>query len=166
MHKRAFTRAAGVSPPWLGKRTCQYASAKSRESVNGAITNPGAVAVANPRGLTRPALGGPAVRTFAGETATCAIHERSFTRAATVSPPWIGSRTGNGDRFLWSDYVHQARSDGTPRLAYVSRSWCRSWWRHANRRKCAVALCTGDSFHNHGWLTPAALGARRRSAEK
>jgi hypothetical protein len=31
------------------------------------------------------------VRTFAGETATCAIHERSFTRAAGVSPPWFGN---------------------------------------------------------------------------
>jgi hypothetical protein len=39
-------------------------------------------------GLTPPALGGSAVRTFAGETATCAIHERSLTRAAGVSPPW------------------------------------------------------------------------------
>jgi hypothetical protein len=41
-------------------------------------------------GLTPPALGGSAVRTFAGETATCALHERSLTRAAGVSPPWFG----------------------------------------------------------------------------
>jgi hypothetical protein len=41
-----------------------------------------------PRGAyAPPALGGSAVRTFAGETATCALHERSLTRAANVSPP-------------------------------------------------------------------------------
>jgi hypothetical protein len=75
------------------------------------------------------------------------------------------NRTCNGDRFSWSDYVHQARSDGTPRLAYANRSRRRSWWTHANGCKCAASLCTGDSFHHHGWLTPAAPGARRRSAE-
>ena len=37
-------------------------------------------------GLTPPALGGSAVRTFVGETATCAIHEHSFTRAAGITP--------------------------------------------------------------------------------
>jgi hypothetical protein len=67
-----------------------------------------------PRGLTAPALSGPVVRTFTGETATCAIHERSFTRAAGVSPPWVGNRTCNGDRFSRSDYVDHARSDGSP----------------------------------------------------
>jgi hypothetical protein len=45
-----------------------------------------------------------------------------------------------------------------PRLAYASRSWCRHWWTHANPRKCAASLCTGDSFHNHRWLTSAAPG--------
>jgi hypothetical protein len=117
-------------------------------------------------GLRPPALGGPAMRTFTGETATCAIHERSFTRAAGVSPPWFGSRTGNGDRLSWSDFVHHSRSCGTPRLAHASCSRRRSWWTHANRRKCAASLCTGESFHSHGWLTPAAPGVRRRSAEK
>jgi hypothetical protein len=70
--------------------------------------------------------------------------------------------TCNGDRFSGSDYVHHARSDGTPRLAHASRSW----WTHANRRKCAAPFCSGDSFHNHGWLPSAAPGARRRSPEK
>jgi hypothetical protein len=48
------TKTGVVSPPSLGKRTCQHASAKSRESVNAAITNPGAIAVANPRGADAP----------------------------------------------------------------------------------------------------------------
>ena len=47
-------RAAGVSPPWLGKRICRYASAKSRETAIGALTNAGAVAVVNPRGADAP----------------------------------------------------------------------------------------------------------------
>jgi hypothetical protein len=83
-------------------------------------------------GLTPPAPGGSAVRTFAGETATCAIHERSFTRAAgvsavqqlakrlpkpgVVSPPWFGNRPGNSERFLPNE---DAR---IPRGAYAPRS--------------------------------------------
>jgi hypothetical protein len=39
-------------------------------------------------GLTPPALG--AVPTFAGEKTIFAMHERTFTRAAGVSPPWFG----------------------------------------------------------------------------
>jgi hypothetical protein len=57
LHRRATSTARQcVSPPWFGKRTCQYASAKSREFVNGAMTNSGAVAVANPRGDYAPPL--------------------------------------------------------------------------------------------------------------
>jgi hypothetical protein len=83
----AASRAAGVSPPWFGKRTCQYASAKSRESVNGAMTNSGAVAVANPRGADAPrsCVG---VRMSAGEIAIFAMHKRTSAGAAGVSPPW------------------------------------------------------------------------------
>jgi hypothetical protein len=95
----------------------------------------------------------------AGEIAIFAMHKRTSARAAVVSPPWYGNRTCNGDRFSRSDYVHHARSDGVPRLADANRSRRRSWWTHANRRKCAAPLCTGDSFHNHGWLTSAAPSA-------
>jgi hypothetical protein len=150
----AESRWPTVSPPWYGNRTRSTERFLSNEDAH------------MPRGAYAPAPGGSAVRTFARQTATCAIHERSFTRAAGVSPPWYGNRTCNGDRFSWSDYIHQARSDGTPRLAYTRRSCCRSWWTHVNRRKCAAPLCTGESFHSHGWLTSAAPGARRRSAEK
>jgi hypothetical protein len=49
------SRAAGVSPPWvLRKCTCRNAAAKSRETAIGAFTNPGAVAVAKPRGAYAP----------------------------------------------------------------------------------------------------------------
>jgi hypothetical protein len=85
VHKRMFTRAAGVSPPWFGKRTCQYASAKSRESFNGAITNPGGVAVANPRAayVPRSCVG---VRMSAGEIAIFAVHKRMFSKSGGRQP--------------------------------------------------------------------------------
>jgi hypothetical protein len=48
-------------------------------------------AICNHGGLTPPAL--VAVRTFAGEKTIFAMHERTFTRAAGVSPPWCVIRT-------------------------------------------------------------------------
>jgi len=42
-------RAAGVSPPWDGKRTCKGASAIVRQTVVGALAN--AVAIALPQPL-------------------------------------------------------------------------------------------------------------------
>jgi hypothetical protein len=153
----AESRAAGVSPPWLGKGTCQYASAKSRESVNGAITNPGAVAVANPRGAYAPrsCVG---VRMSAGEIAIFAMHKRTSARAAVVSPPWYGNRTCNGDRFSWSDYVHHARSDGTPRLAHASRSWCATPVRREKRH----SRCTNARFPRAATVSPPWFGDRSR----
>jgi hypothetical protein len=63
----AESRAATVSPPWvLGKCTCRNAAAKSRETAIGALTNPGAVAVAKPRGAYAP-RSCVAVRMSAGE---------------------------------------------------------------------------------------------------
>jgi hypothetical protein len=151
MHKRTSAGAAGVSPPWFGNRTRSTERLLPNEDAH------------MPRGAYAPrsCIG---VRMTAGEIAICAMHKRTSARAAAVSPPWFGNRTCNGDRCSWSGshYIHDARSDGTPRLAYASRPDCT----HANRRKCAAPLCTGDSFHNHGWLTPAAPGVRRRFAEK
>jgi hypothetical protein len=83
-------RAATVSPPWvLGKCTCRNAAAKSRETAIGAFTNPGAVAVAKPRGAYAPPLL-VARCWFAGEMAIFPIRERIFTGAAGVSPPLFG----------------------------------------------------------------------------
>jgi hypothetical protein len=89
MHERTFTRAAGVSPPWvLGKRTCKSASAKSRETAGSVLTDAGAVAVANRRGAYAP-RSCVRVRMSAGEKTIFAMHERTFTGAAGVSPPWV-----------------------------------------------------------------------------
>jgi hypothetical protein len=84
-------------------------------------------------GGLRPPRSCVGVRMPAGEIAICAMHKRTSAGAAGVSPPWFGNRTCDGDRSSSGDHVHHARSDGTPRLDYVSRSWCRSWRTHANR---------------------------------
>jgi hypothetical protein len=111
MRERTFTRAPGVSPPWvLGKRTCRSASAKSRETAGGVLANAGAVAVANHGGLTPPALG--AERTSAGEkrllrcTNAHSLERRASARRGTVNrTPWrrnhalcSGYATQNQDR--------------------------------------------------------------------
>jgi hypothetical protein len=101
MHKRRFTRAAGVSPPWvLGKCICRNAAAKSPQTAVGVLTNAGAVAVVNPRGAYAPrsCIG---VRTSAGEITIFAMHERTSARAAGVSPPWCGHTIArNGTAFV------------------------------------------------------------------
>jgi hypothetical protein len=87
--RTAESGAATVSPPWvLGKRTCRNASAKSRMTAGGVLVNAGAGPVANPRGVYAP-RSYVAVRVFAGEKTIFAMHERTFTRAAGVSPPWV-----------------------------------------------------------------------------
>jgi hypothetical protein len=45
------------------------------------------------------------------------MHERQLTRAAGVSPPWFGNRTGKGERVLPTVDAHM------PRGAYAPRSW-------------------------------------------
>jgi len=52
-----------VSPPWLGRRICKNAFAKSRQTADGVLTNAGADAVAEPRGAYAPR---PCSRVFAG----------------------------------------------------------------------------------------------------
>jgi hypothetical protein len=97
VQRRANTRpeATFVSPPWFRKRTFRYASAKSRETAIGALTNAGAVAVVNPRGAytLRSCVG---VRISAGEKTIFAMHKSIFAGAAGVSPPWLGDRTSCG----------------------------------------------------------------------
>ena len=44
--------AAGVSPPWFGRRACKNASAKLRETADGVLTNAGAIPFVKPRELT------------------------------------------------------------------------------------------------------------------
>jgi hypothetical protein len=75
-------------------------------------------------GLTPPALGGSAVRTFADETATCAIYKRWFTRAAGVSPP---SFSEPRVRLPRDDFPRFTLTCGlNPRGANAPRSWRRA----------------------------------------
>jgi hypothetical protein len=81
----AESRAATVSPPWvLRKCTCRNAAAKSRETAIGALTNPGAVAVAKPRGAYAP-RSCVAVRMSAGEKRIFALHKRRFNQERRAS---------------------------------------------------------------------------------
>jgi hypothetical protein len=149
-------KTVAVSPPWFGN-----ASAVRRESSNVrrlANTQPRAAGVSPPWFGNRPCLQGTENHVRRTPTAQ--------SGAAGVSPPGYGSRACDGDRSSSGHYVRHARSDGAPRLAYANRSRRRSWWTHANGCKCAAPFGTGESFHNHGWLTLIAPGARRRSAEK
>jgi hypothetical protein len=113
-------RAATVSPPWvLGKCTCRNAAAKSRETAIGAFTNPGAVAVAKPRGAYAPPLL-VARCWFAGEMAIFPIRERIFTGAAGVSPPLFGH-----PGVVRSELRNVRRLANTEsRAAGVSPPWC------------------------------------------
>jgi hypothetical protein len=135
---RPQSRAAGVSPPWE-----RNASAMAR-------VFPGASTFAHHGGLTPPALGGSAVPRFADKTTTCAMHDRTFTRAAGVSPPRYGNRTDNTEHFLPNE-------DATmPRGAYTPRSWLHvrmSLQIRASRQRVRI--------FSHGWLTPAAPGGWR-----
>ncbi len=95
------------------------------------------------------------------KSARYAMHTRTSAGAAGVSPPWYRETRCNGDSLLRTDYVCSARSVGAPRLAYASRSW--------SQTRMLVLLCISYArvrCSSHGWLTPAALGARRRFGEK
>jgi hypothetical protein len=95
VQKRTLTRAAGVSPPWLlGKCTCRYAAAKSRQTTIAVPTNAGAVAVAKPRGAYAPRSWCSDRCSFSGEITPFAMQKRTFTRAAGVSPAWLGNTDG------------------------------------------------------------------------
>jgi hypothetical protein len=78
------------------------------------------------------------MRTFTGETATCAIHERSFTRAAGVSPPSCVKPTPRREnRALFSNLRndHQNRR-GQPA---VVRESCRQHRAFVAERGCSDA---------------------------
>jgi hypothetical protein len=110
--------AAGVSPPWVGKRACRT------------------------------------IRFAFGEQP----HEerRASARRGTEK------RTCNAVRFPGTDYIRHAPRASAPRGAYAPRSWLRVRW---NRDESGLR-CRDASPHGHGWLTPAAPGARCRSGEE
>jgi hypothetical protein len=131
-------------------------------------------------GLTPPALGASAVRTFAGETATCAIHERSLTRAAGITPLCLlyrvcdrkpesqtiadsrntQERRASARRGTVSHRQRRAclseRETRVAQLAYARHSW--------SRERVPLLICVSDRRVRYvcpGRLTPTALGARR-----
>jgi hypothetical protein len=52
------------------------------------------------------------------------MQKRTFTRAAGVSPPWVGFALATATRFCALITFRPAHSFPVPRLAYASRSWC------------------------------------------
>jgi hypothetical protein len=77
MHERPFTRAAGVSPPWIFKPRLQVPYAGFPRCELGESTG----------GLRPPLLYCRA--NVRRQKAMFTMHERQFTGAAGVSPPWI-----------------------------------------------------------------------------
>ena len=99
-------------------------------------------------GLTPPALGGSAVRTFAGETATCAIHEHSFTRAAGITPLCLLYRVC--DRKPESQTIADSRNTQERRTSARRGS--------SNAPAAPSVFCRIRMLACHGGLTPPALG--------
>jgi hypothetical protein len=88
------------------------------------------------------------VRTFADETATCAVHKRWFTRAAGVSPPWSMKQPLCGENPTLGRRLARRQS----RAAGVSPPWER------NASAMARVFPGASTFAHHGGLTPPALG--------
>jgi hypothetical protein len=98
-----------------------------------------------------------AVRTFAGEKTIFAMHERTFTRAAGVSPPWYGEPNAVAQK---SRTVQRPRDAGT-RAAGVSPPWVsgKRTCRNASAKSPGTAggvltNAGGVAVANHGGLTP------------
>jgi hypothetical protein len=91
----------GLTPPALG-RECErygnraYSSCKFDRNIaasgNAPTTHAYSICgfVTFTTGGLRPPLLAPVQRACAGRTTIFAVHERTFTRAAGVSPPWFG----------------------------------------------------------------------------
>jgi hypothetical protein len=93
-------RAAGVSPPWRGECIQEHCAVSRGRLPFGAMGNTesgGPVGVVgrscrnvrNHGGLTPPLLVAVAPWMPPAKIATYAMHKRTFTRAAGVSPPWL-----------------------------------------------------------------------------
>jgi hypothetical protein len=106
------------------------------------------------------------------------MHKRtSLSRAAGVSPPWFGSRTGNGERVLPNVDARIPRGAYAPRSCVAVRTYADEKTIFAMHIRTSESRAAGvsppwfadagaraDIFH--GRLTPTALGARRSSAEQ
>jgi len=89
MQEHTFTRPAGVSPPWVRKTHLQECFRKVAGDRRRSARERRWSRSSEPRGAYAPrsCVG---VRTFPGEKTILAMRERTFTRAAGVSPPWFG----------------------------------------------------------------------------
>jgi len=113
----AVFRAIGAVPLRMGFRKPRGLTPRSCFRAGMCVVTSSAFRLSNHGGLTPPAL----VRACspAGEIATFAMHERTFTGAAGVSPLWVGNRTGSRDCV----HVHVRSPRGGPRAADVSPLW-------------------------------------------
>jgi hypothetical protein len=109
IHQRTSARAAGDRPPW-----CNRSNVARNCIANGRVRT-----TRFPRGADAPrsCVG---VRTFAGGTATFAVHKRTCTRAAGVSPPWFG----DANAVPRASYIVQQRPNTQSRAAGVRPPWC------------------------------------------
>jgi hypothetical protein len=113
MHIRTFTRAAGVSPPWIFKPRCKCHTLDFR--VANSVSPRGAYA---PRSCI-------AVRMSVDKKAIFAMHIRTFTRAAGVSPPWVLRSRATMHIEQWSAHSDcRTKSGGCqPAVDLGSRTW-------------------------------------------
>jgi hypothetical protein len=192
-----FTRAAGVSPPWYRKTHLQRGAISGNwPRTTGQCLRPplwlrvrwnrdesGLRCHASPHGDGWLTPAAPGVRCRSEEITTFAVHKRMFSRAAGVSPPWVGPLAGRFDlrsannrtrsggravvpnsapakRFSGTDGIRHAPRASVPRGAYAPRSWLRVRW---NRDESGLRY-RDASPHGRGWLM--APGARCRSGEE
>jgi hypothetical protein len=90
--------------------------------------------------------------------ATFAMHKRTPTRAAGVSPPWVGKPNAVRRK----SPTIRPRCDARTRAAGVSPPWYRK--SHLQRRPTFPSPARSPQhgrFPSHGWLTPAAPGCER-----
>jgi hypothetical protein len=140
-------RAAITSPPWVCKPRLQRQRAGF--PVSRSHTD------CTPRGAYAPRSWRFARCRVAGEMTPFAMHKRTFTRAAGVSPPWFGFALATAAGFCGLITFRPAHSLPVPRLAYASRSWL-----HARHIACDVRFRFATADVPHGGLTPPALGLR------
>jgi hypothetical protein len=135
MDERVCIRSGGVSPPWFTVTHLQGLRANVGAIADRASADPDAVALLHrrqhpPRAHARRSCVG--VRTFAGEVATFAMHERTCTRSGGRQPPVV---YGNARAAAWPNCSGDIRP---------------THWR---------APAQSRYHHTHGGLTPAALAS-------
>jgi hypothetical protein len=112
MHKRTFTRAADVSPPWFGEPTA--VPRKSNIVRRLANAQPGAA------GVSPPWVGEPNI--VQRESNIVRRLANAQPGAAGVSPPWFRFALATVIVFCGVITFRTAHSLTAPRLAYASRS--------------------------------------------